>query len=120
MNEALHEAGWAGWATLLLGTCAIGFAVAHAFAPRRWVGVTSIWLVCSGAAMGLLGTALGMIHSFAAAAGIDPSMKATLLAKGISEAMNCTAFALAIVPLWLGPFLVGVIRRRTAAPPGAP
>src|SRR5436305_421156 len=35
-----------------------------------------------------------MIHSFAGVAGVDPSMKATLLAKGISEAMNCTAFGL--------------------------
>ena len=43
---------------------------------------------------GLLGTILGLIHSFAGVAGVDPSMKATLLAKGISEAMNCTAFGL--------------------------
>ena len=44
--------------------------------------------------LGLLGTILGLIHSFAGVAGVDPSMKATLLAKGISEAMNCTAFGL--------------------------
>ena len=31
---------------------------------------------------------------FAGVAGVDPSMKATLLAMGISEAMNCTAFGL--------------------------
>src|SRR5437870_8560497 len=44
--------------------------------------------------IGLLGTILGLIHSFAGVAGVDPSMKETLLAKGISEAMNCTAFGL--------------------------
>jgi len=44
--------------------------------------------------VGLMGTILGLIHSFAGVAGVDPSMKATLLAKGISEAMNCTAFGL--------------------------
>src|SRR5229473_3255678 len=44
--------------------------------------------------VGLLGTILGLIQSFAGVAGVDPSMKATLLAKGISEAMNCTAFGL--------------------------
>jgi biopolymer transport protein ExbB len=44
--------------------------------------------------VGLLGTILGLIHSFAGVAGVDPSMKATLLAKGISEAMNCTAYGL--------------------------
>ena len=44
--------------------------------------------------VGLLGTILGLIHSFAGVSGADPSSKATLLAKGISEAMNCTAFGL--------------------------
>ena len=43
---------------------------------------------------GLLGTITGLIKSFAGVAGVDPSQKATLLAKGISEAMNCTAFGL--------------------------
>jgi biopolymer transport protein ExbB/TolQ len=44
--------------------------------------------------IGLLGTIIGLIDSFAGVAGVDASMKATLLAKGISEAMNCTAFGL--------------------------
>ena len=46
--------------------------------------------------VGLLGTILGLIHSFAGVSGADPSSKATLLAKGISEAMNCTAFGLIV------------------------
>jgi biopolymer transport protein ExbB/TolQ len=53
--------------------------------------------------IGLLGTILGLIHSFAGVAGVDPSMKATLLARGISEAMNCTAFGLiTAIPSLLG------------------
>src|SRR5438093_2421492 len=53
--------------------------------------------------IGLLGTILGLIHSFAGVAGVDPSMKATLLAKGISEAMNCTAYGLiTAIPALLG------------------
>ncbi len=44
--------------------------------------------------VGLFGTIVGLIDSFAGVAGVDPSMKATLLANGISEAMNCTAFGL--------------------------
>jgi biopolymer transport protein ExbB/TolQ len=50
---------------------------------------------------GLLGTIVGLIQCFAAVAVGDPSEKATMLAKGISEAMNCTAFGLlaAIVAL---------------------
>ncbi|PIE65893.1 MAG: flagellar motor protein MotA [Deltaproteobacteria bacterium] len=45
---------------------------------------------------GLLGTIVGLIHAFGAVAGVDPSQKATMLAKGISEAMNCTAFGLLV------------------------
>jgi biopolymer transport protein ExbB len=43
---------------------------------------------------GLLGTISGLITAFAAVVGVDPSMKATMLAGGISEAMYCTAFGL--------------------------
>ena len=46
--------------------------------------------------LGLLGTISGLITSFAGAAKADPTEKATLLAAGISEAMNCTAFGLMI------------------------
>ncbi len=50
---------------------------------------------------GLFGTVVGLITAFAAVAGADATSKATMLAKGISEAMNCTAFGLiaAIVAL---------------------
>jgi biopolymer transport protein ExbB len=43
---------------------------------------------------GLLGTISGLIRSFAGVAGVDPSMKATALSRGISEAMNCTLVGL--------------------------
>lgn len=45
---------------------------------------------------GLLGTIVGLIRAFGAVGGeaIDPSQKARILAEGISEAMNCTAFGL--------------------------
>ncbi|MBC7371729.1 MAG: MotA/TolQ/ExbB proton channel family protein [Bdellovibrionaceae bacterium] len=43
---------------------------------------------------GLLGTITGMIKSFAAVSYAEPSQKAALLAAGISEAMNATAFGL--------------------------
>jgi len=44
--------------------------------------------------VGLLGTIIGMIQCFAGVANADPSQKAIILSKGISEAMNCTAFGL--------------------------
>jgi len=46
--------------------------------------------------LGLLGTITGMIHSFAAVASANPADRATMLSKGISEAMNCTAFGLVV------------------------
>lgn len=53
--------------------------------------------------VGLLGTIIGLIHSFAGVEGVDPSAKASLLARGVSEAMNCTAFGLiCAVPALLG------------------
>ena len=52
---------------------------------------------------GLFGTITGLIKAFGAVGGesVDPSQKARILAEGISEAMNCTAFGLiaAIVSL---------------------
>lgn len=46
--------------------------------------------------LGLLGTVIGLIGSFAALGAADPAEKADLLSKGISEAMNCTAFGLMV------------------------
>lgn len=45
---------------------------------------------------GLLGTIMGMIGSFAAVATADPAKKAEELSKGISHALNCTAFGLMV------------------------
>jgi len=52
---------------------------------------------------GLLGTVSGLITSFGAVSGesVDPSQKARILAEGISEAMNCTAFGLIVALLAL-------------------
>lgn len=46
--------------------------------------------------LGLLGTIFGMQESFTALAAADPSQKATVLARGIAMAMNCTAFGLIV------------------------
>lgn len=45
---------------------------------------------------GLLGTITGMIKSFAAVSYANPAEKAALLAAGISEAMNATAYGLIV------------------------
>ena len=46
--------------------------------------------------MGLLGTIFGLQAAFSALATADPSQKATVLAKGISMAMNTTAMGLMV------------------------
>src|ERR1700733_2986985 len=57
---------------------------------------------------GLLGTVSGLIRSFGAVSGesVDPSQKARILAEGISEAMNCTAFGLIVALIGLIGFAV--------------
>ncbi len=69
---------------------------------NKWVGFLAMFanlaMLC-----GLFGTIVGLIKAFGAVGGesVDPSQKARILAEGISEAMNCTAFGLlsAIVAL---------------------
>jgi len=45
---------------------------------------------------GAFGTLAGLVKAFGAVGGesVDPSQKARVLAEGISEAMNCTAFGI--------------------------
>ena len=52
---------------------------------------------------GLLGTVTGLIISFGAVSGesVDPAQKARILAEGISEAMHCTWFGLAVAIIGL-------------------
>ena len=53
--------------------------------------------------LGLLGTIMGLISSFAAVAHADAADKATLLTAGISLAMNTTAFGIiAAIPCLVG------------------
>jgi hypothetical protein len=68
--------------------------------------------------LGLCGTTIGLIKAFGAVGGesVDPSQKARIMAEGISEAMNFTAFGvLALLPVSIG-FLIyaAVVRRRVA------
>lgn len=64
----------------------------------RLEGWTSFLAVTGNVAVlaGLLGTIIGMITSFRAVAAADPAEKAVELSKGISHALNCTAFGLLV------------------------
>lgn len=56
-----------------------------------------LWAIANIATLvGLIGTIFGLIKSFKATAAVQADQKAAALAKGISEAMNNTAFGLSI------------------------
>lgn len=64
----------------------------------RLEGWTSFLAVFGNVAVliGLLGTIIGLITSFGGIAEADAATKAAVLSKGISEALNCTAFGLLV------------------------
>ncbi len=65
--------------------------------PLVQARVSWLWAIANIATLiGLIGTILGLIKSFGALANAKADEKASLLSKGISEAMNNTAFGLGI------------------------
>lgn len=65
--------------------------------PRIFSRINYLSLAASVATLlGLLGTITGLQTSFGSLASVDAAQKATLLANGISEAMNTTAFGLIV------------------------
>lgn len=63
--------------------------------------------------LGLLGTIFGLMHSFAAVAKATGAQKQTLLAEGISEALNATSFGLGVALFCL--FMYGVLTAKMTA-----
>jgi biopolymer transport protein ExbB/TolQ len=63
--------------------------------------------------LGLLGTISGLIVAFSAVGAADPAQRSAFMAKGISTALNATAFGLviAIPTLILQGMLVGMVER---------
>lgn len=72
-------------------------------------------IVVVSAMAGALGTVIGLVKAFGAVGGegVDPSQKARILAEGIAEAMNCTAFGIIV---WIPSvvLLVFMMRKRPA------
>ena len=123
--------GWAGVLVLVWVLLALAAGVWTAFLvlriwrrPRGSSLLTKVLSACVGATavLGAGGTLLGLIKAFGAVGGesIDPSQKARILAEGISEAMNCTAFGLLFwVPCVIAVLLLlGKPRPPTTPPEG--
>jgi biopolymer transport protein ExbB/TolQ len=75
--------------------------------PLVQARVSWLWAIANIATLvGLIGTIFGLIKSFKATAAVQADQKAAALAKGISEAMNNTAFGLSIAVFCIGAHLV--------------
>lgn len=76
-----------------------------------------LWSLANIATLiGLLGTVVGLIRAFGAVAAAKPEERSTLLAKGISEALNNTAMGLGIaVTCIVAHAVVGSMSKRQAA-----
>lgn len=65
--------------------------------PKVMKRIQSLWSLANIATLlGLIGTIIGLITAFAAVGVASPEQRAALLTRGISEAMNHTAFGLSI------------------------
>ncbi len=76
-----------------------------------------LWSLANIATLvGLLGTVVGLIRAFGAVAAAKPEERSTLLAKGISEALNNTAMGLGIaVTCIMAHAILGSMSKRQAA-----
>jgi biopolymer transport protein ExbB/TolQ len=99
-NAALSRVLQAGLSRANRGEQEVAAALEEAIleqTPLLQKRIASLWSVANIATLtGLIGTISGLIGSFKALGKASPSQKAELLSKGISEAMNNTAFGLSI------------------------
>lgn len=79
--------------------------------------VQILWSLANIATLiGLLGTVVGLIRAFGAVAAAKPEERSTLLAKGISEALNNTAMGLGIaVTCIIAHAILGAMSKRQTA-----
>ena len=100
MLEALREAGWPAYVVIAFGAVSSLLALAAAVTAvggRERSGAIGLSIGALGggvltAGMGALGYAIQMRGAFEAVSYADPSARASLLAAGISEAMNNIVF----------------------------
>lgn len=92
------------------GVLEIGNAIEEetlAVTPQVMRRVPALWSIANIAVLvGLLGTVVGLIRAFASLGQAAPEQKSELLATGISEALNNTAFGLFIAIICIGAHLV--------------
>jgi hypothetical protein len=96
---------WLALLSLALGVLTFAAAVTHAVRARRW---SLAWAV-SMMATTLVAVVLLSVLDLSRA---EQSSKATMIAREIAEAMNCSAFVILPGVASLVPFVIGEVRRR--------
>lgn len=108
MSDTLSHWGAGGWAIGVLliwfglgcgSVLLLGRWLRSLWRRRKELGFAKLALVFVVSALvlfGALGTLAGLVSAFSAVGGesVDPSQKARILAEGIAQAMNCTAFGI--------------------------
>jgi biopolymer transport protein ExbB/TolQ len=108
-------AALAVWLTLCLAGAAattwFGFRIWQRRKVMRLPAKLALSIAAVAALAGAIGTVVGLVKAFAAVGGesVDPSQKARILAEGIAEAMNCTAFAILV---WIPSVIVAFVLTR--------
>lgn len=104
------------WVLYLMALMTVGGNLLHAVLARPGTRRVARILLFAPA-IGLVFTAYHLISLFWSASGVDPAQKATLLAAGISESMNCTAFGILVLLVSVPPYLIGQwrLKRRLEA-----
>jgi hypothetical protein len=108
------------WIELAVGLITLAFAIVHLARPSDTARKVAIACALIAVAGGVLGTILGMKLAYDAAAGADPTRKASLLAERISESMNCSAFGVGALLLWIPLFVIAEMRYGRRAKHRAP
>jgi hypothetical protein len=108
-------------AALLSGGVALVLRLRGPWTPReQWLATASLVLAGSTVVVSLATTVVSLVRAFDAVAMVNPADKATILANGISEAMNRFAYGLVLsVPAGFIAILtvVAVGKRKPHAPP---
>ena len=109
------------WVWLFLAVLGVGLTVwMVARVLRRRSQVRAVWigaLLVNGAAVAyaVFGAILGLVRAYEAIGGesVDPTERARIVAEGISEVINCTAFALLV---WVPSLVVAFVLTRPKKP----
>jgi hypothetical protein len=118
MMQALSEGGAPALLALLVGLLGLAAGVAQLVLARRFTLLPLVGaLVAATLILGLFGFGWGLYSAGSAAAAVDPSQKAVMLAMGISTALNSAAVAAIMACLQIVLGVVAALVRGVAAAP---